>query len=212
MSTERRRSGGEPRPRWRRTPSWLLLALRDGPGALGSRESASILHKLTADTCAHCGCGQLTPQHLNPPSTYVQVGVLSFIGTVAVSFSPSLCLPSTSVTSYKSISGVVGAAAGSLHLSSYTTPVKPAQLFFLFNQSQSTPPPRSVPRVCGTALDCLPGDRREASVVQFGFCFCPPPQKNAHVPRSDARSECWATQTSVSSISTPLWSHKRPPK
>lgn len=108
-------------------------------GAEGWGVSVSIRHRLTADSCARRGHGQLTrtrPElascvcvclclcvrvHFSPLThTYIR---LIFHPTVAISFSPSLCLsrspslPSLSMTSYKSINQFQRAGMRALHLS-----------------------------------------------------------------------------------------------
>lgn len=96
--------------------AWLLPGLRDGAGSglgvlgwEGSRVSISILHALTADTHGPLWL-QTTDQNqgqllrASTPNTHIQGVFLSSIGMVAISFLPSLCLPSMSMTSYKSAS------------------------------------------------------------------------------------------------------------
>lgn len=107
--------------------------------------SVSIRHRLTADSCARRGHGQLTRTRpepascvctcicvcvcvyfnpTNPPPTHTHTYIrLIFHPAVAISFSPSLCLshsaclPSLSMTSYKSINQFQRAGMRALHLS-----------------------------------------------------------------------------------------------
>lgn len=106
------------------------------------RVSVSIRQTLTADSCACRGHGQLTRTRpelasqlcvlcvcvcvcstLKSPDTHIQYMRLSLYPTVAIPFSPSLCLSrshcllSLSMTSYKSINQFQGAGMRGLHLS-----------------------------------------------------------------------------------------------